>query len=672
MATVNAAKHKFENTLVGFFVGRVAFPLVKNYVTNTWNKFGFEKIMGDDEGVFYFKFATSKGLEQALKHGPWLIRNVPLILTKWTPKMTISKDQVTRVPVWVKFHKVPVVAYSEDDLSLIATQVGTPIKLDAFTITMAIPNVEEEEVSHTLVKMQVEYEWKPLVVPTEEVHDDGFTVVKNKKAKGKNVATNQRGNFNGVRINNQKKEFRYQPVNRTVTQSSQDKNSSAGSDNGIKLKNLFEKLNECTVIVEPEINSGKGKKTSAGSVDTQDRKEEEYDSEIEEMVMEENPSTSKPIEASTPYHDVLNSAQKFFVAGIGLRMGVCALMGVESLWVECGYCPCYGSCSIDPGSACEEKGVYVQAFNEAKLDEERFMKQKAKVEWLDVGDSNSAYFHKTIKSKNQRSIIETILNLDNVEVSGSMVPKVFVKHYEQFLGSDMECANLNVKGDEKAPGPDGFTSLFFKKGWDIIGDDICNAVRDFFSNGKLLKEINHTFLAFIPKGSTPLRVNDYRPISCCNAIYKCVSKILTNRIIEGIKEVVSDNQSAFILGRRISDNILITQELMHNYHRKIGPPRCAFKIDIQKAYDTVDWPFLETILIRFDFHRTMIIIHSTSLDHPCCGALPSCEVVTLGPHAHTFLEHNSIHQSRESCVVGLSAVIVSLIMILKCEHGVVN
>ncbi|GKF35943.1 retrovirus-related pol polyprotein from transposon TNT 1-94 [Tanacetum coccineum] len=137
MATVKASKHKFENTLVGFFVGKkVAFPLVKNYVTNTWNKFGFEKMMGDDEGVFYFKFATSKGLEQVLEHGPWLIRNVPLILKKWTPKMTISKDQVTRVPVWVKFHKVPVVAYSEDGLSLIATQVGTPIMLDAFTSDM--------------------------------------------------------------------------------------------------------------------------------------------------------------------------------------------------------------------------------------------------------------------------------------------------------------------------------------------------------------------------------------------------------------------------------------------------------------------------------------------------------------------------------------------------------
>ncbi|GJU00845.1 reverse transcriptase domain, reverse transcriptase zinc-binding domain protein [Tanacetum coccineum] len=106
-------------------------------------------------------------------------------------------------------------------------------------------------------------------------------------------------------------------------------------------------------------------------------------------------------------------------------------------------------------------------------------------------------------------------------------------------------------GNDRAPGPDGYTSTFFKKGWDIVGFDVCNAIGDFFTNGQILKEINHTFLALIPKVSTPFRVNDYRPISCCNVIYKCISKILTNRIIEGIKEVVSENQSAFVPGRRV-------------------------------------------------------------------------------------------------------------------------
>ncbi|GJV41691.1 hypothetical protein Tco_1420131 [Tanacetum coccineum] len=189
----------------------------------------------------------------------------------------------------------------------------------------------------------------------------------------------------------------------------------------------------------------------------------------------------------------------------------------------------------------EEECVYVQAFNEAKLDEERFLKQKAKVEWLEVADSNLAYFHKTLKSRNQSGRIWTNLNSENVEVSVPM--SIAANMVRNVTNEEIKSAMFDI-GDEKAPGPDGFTSVFFKKGWRLLGgDEFCNA---------------------------------------------------------GIKEVVSDNQSAFILGWRISDNILITQELMHTYHKKKGPPRCAFKIDIQKVYDTVDWRFLENILTRLD------------------------------------------------------------------------
>ncbi|GJR27547.1 hypothetical protein Tco_1103779 [Tanacetum coccineum] len=244
-----------------------------------------------------------------------------------------------------------------------------------------------------------------------------------------------------------------------------------------------------------------------------------------------------------------------------------------------------------------EEAVYVQAFDEAKIDEERFLRQKAKIDWLEG------------------------------EVTGSGVSVVFVSHYESFIGSSLECDLLNTEGlfnkkfldgsnmqiirpimnaeiktamfdigEDKASGPDVYTSMFLKKGRDVVGADVCKAIHDLFSNGKLLNEINHTFMTLIPKIATPQKVNDYRPISCCNVIYKCISKIITNRI----KEVVSENQSAFVLGRRFSDNILLTQELMHNYHLKRGSPRCAFKVDIQKAYDTVDWRFLGFIFKCFD------------------------------------------------------------------------
>nr|GEU68753.1 hypothetical protein [Tanacetum cinerariifolium] len=84
--------------------------------------------------------------------------------------------------------------------------------------------------------------------------------------------------------------------------------------------------------------------------------------------------------------------------------------------------------------------------------------------------------------------------------------------------------------DDKAPGPDGFTSAFFKKAWDVVGINVTNVIQDFFINGKLLKEINHTIISLVPKVSTLARINDYRPISCCDVLFKCISKIIGNRI----------------------------------------------------------------------------------------------------------------------------------------------
>ncbi|GKE92342.1 hypothetical protein Tco_1573437, partial [Tanacetum coccineum] len=119
----------------------------------------------------------------------------------------------------------------------------------------------------------------------------------------------------------------------------------------------------------------------------------------------------------------------------------------------------------------EEECVYLYDFNEAKLHEERFLKQKGKVEWLDVGDSNSTYFYKTLK----RADVEcNELNVDGLffktvpmSIAANMVRNV--------MNEEIKSVMFDIE-DEKAPGPDGFTSVFFKKGWSVVGDDICNAV----------------------------------------------------------------------------------------------------------------------------------------------------------------------------------------------------
>ncbi|GKD79489.1 putative reverse transcriptase domain-containing protein [Tanacetum coccineum] len=167
--SIQIVKNKFANSLVGFFVGKgIAFPLVQIYVSRAWKEFGFQKIMRDDDGFFYFKFESIKGMEQVLKQGPWLIQNSPLILNKWSVNMSLSKDDVKKVPVWVKMLKVLVVAYTKDGLSRITSQIGRPIMVDSFTSEMCDATWGRMgyaraliEIRHTLERIKLEYEWKP-------------------------------------------------------------------------------------------------------------------------------------------------------------------------------------------------------------------------------------------------------------------------------------------------------------------------------------------------------------------------------------------------------------------------------------------------------------------------------------------------------------------------------
>nr|GFA68738.1 RNA-directed DNA polymerase, eukaryota, reverse transcriptase zinc-binding domain protein [Tanacetum cinerariifolium] len=124
--------------------------------------------------------------------------------------------------------------------------------------------------------------------------------------------------------------------------------------------------------------------------------------------------------------------------------------------------------------------------------------------------------------------------------------------------------------NNKAPGPDGYSSQFFKDAWNVIAKEFCKAVREFFTSGKLLKEVNATVISLVPKISTPKRVSDFRPIACCNVVYKCISKIMVNRIKGCLCYLVDQNQSDFIPSRQINDNVLLSQELLRGYHRKRG------------------------------------------------------------------------------------------------------
>lgn len=141
----------------------------------------------------------------------------------------------------------------------------------------------------------------------------------------------------------------------------------------------------------------------------------------------------------------------------------------------------------------------------------------------------------------------------------------------------------------KAPGPDGMCPLFFQSYWHIVGPSVVASVLDVLRGNAMPRHLNKTFIALIPKKSNVDRMTDFRPISLCNVVYKLVSKVLANRLKVFLDKIITVNQSAFIPGRLITDNILVAFELFHfmkNSHQMEG--HMAVKLDMAKAYDRVE------------------------------------------------------------------------------------
>lgn len=122
----------------------------------------------------------------------------------------------------------------------------------------------------------------------------------------------------------------------------------------------------------------------------------------------------------------------------------------------------------------------------------------------------------------------------------------------------------------------------------------------------MLKKVNSTIVALVPKVPNPSKIGDFRPISCCNIVYKCISRILARRLQAVLPMLIDPVQSGFVKGRRIADNIFLTQELMKGYHKSSPSPRCVMKVDIMKAYDNAIWDFLWDVLFSMNFHPAMI------------------------------------------------------------------
>jgi len=256
--------------------------------------------------------------------------------------------------------------------------------------------------------------------------------------------------------------------------------------------------------------------------------------------------------------------------------------------------------------------------------------QQSRLLWLKDGDANSKYFHSVLSGRRRRNaIVSLMVNGSLVEGVQPICQEVFSHFRDHFASSNISRSgveNLVFKNlsyvdgngliklftaDEvksavwyydnfKSPGPDGVHFGFIKEFWEVVQGDIMRFITDFHRNGRLTRGINSTFIALIPKVDSPPSLHDFRPISLVGCLYKILLKVLANRLRMVMGSLISETQTAFVKNKQILDGILIANELVDEA-QKSKKELMLFKVDFEKAYDSVDWGYLDEVMRKMAF-----------------------------------------------------------------------
>ncbi|KAL9681842.1 hypothetical protein QQ045_013631 [Rhodiola kirilowii] len=263
------------------------------------------------------------------------------------------------------------------------------------------------------------------------------------------------------------------------------------------------------------------------------------------------------------------------------------------------------------------------------LREEVLWLQRSRISWLKFGDRNTKFFHACANQRRKKNWIKELRDARGNRFSDrNKITSMAAEYFDDIFSpsyatsevdwnQQLECLQPTITEEVnqfllediseeevrravfnmsplKAPGMDGFPALFYQKNWGSIRGFVVDFVRDFWINGELDDRINKTLIVLIPNQKDADRMEDLRPISLCNVAVKIITKILDARLKGILDKVISVSQSSFIKGR-ITDNFIVAHEISHFLKRCRSQKEffASIKVDMSKAYDRVEWPFLE-------------------------------------------------------------------------------